>query len=331
MDAGIRLISHHRGWTLFNIQKFIERNQKKILSPSELGEIFGMYKSLRSTFQNPAGNRYCLNSVLGYIIEQTFRSKVDDSGFVLKVVNCLIENDGHIGLLINLSEELTTHRWAQTVLEFFLKHVNRRTALFGGLRLVNVKVYDGLSWVFPLELAIKIRSPFLMYQLLRYGAVWSYQGYSSHLRHKNTFDVQSASSICSRILGLFIHAFLEFNPAMENICNLESRQRDACGKLISCTYLILRDSPQFSTKILLKKKIGTKYMPEYHTVFSIVNLIDTIAVPGLLRNFMCPLRLKHLCKLEVRKNLNYNWQLPAGIYQLNLPKCLENYLDLECD
>ncbi|CAB0009876.1 unnamed protein product [Nesidiocoris tenuis] len=39
--------------------------------------------------------------------------------------------------------------------------------------------------------------------------------------------------------------------------------------------------------------------------------------------------LKHLCRCQIRKSLNANYELPHGIYQLRIPEDLKSYLNLE--
>ncbi|XP_035216554.1 uncharacterized protein LOC118189939 isoform X1 [Stegodyphus dumicola] len=44
-----------------------------------------------------------------------------------------------------------------------------------------------------------------------------------------------------------------------------------------------------------------------------------------------PRTLKHLCRCTIRKSLKDAWKLPVGIFQLRLPKILQDYLNLEFD
>ncbi|XP_045479233.1 uncharacterized protein LOC123684134 isoform X2 [Harmonia axyridis] len=49
------------------------------------------------------------------------------------------------------------------------------------------------------------------------------------------------------------------------------------------------------------------------------------------RSGLIPPELKHFCRCEIRKNLWYNHQLPAGIRELPLPESLKRYLDIMQD
>ncbi|XP_015923329.1 uncharacterized protein [Parasteatoda tepidariorum] len=328
MNAEFQFLGHQRGWILFHIQKFIHSHRRQLLRPCDLSEIYALYSSLRSTYHHPIYNRYSLYWVLGYIIEQTYKSKIEDSDFVLLLLHSLLENDGHIGFLFTLSEDLTSSFQSSTILGYYLEHANRKAVLLGDVRIPCAKVFDDYHWIYPLEFAIQLKSPVILHELLRYGAIWSHESYRSCLRSKNLNPNMYIRDICRDLLRQIVHSFSLHNPELDHLYNLNIHERSSCEKLISCGTLILRDSGLYSSKMFRRKKIGETYLANSQMVSTLLAKLGTVAWPSFSDRFNQPMTLKHTSKLTIRRILNGNWHLPQGIYHLSLPRCLEKYLDL---
>lgn len=330
--------NRHRKTLLLEIRNFIVTHQDTILNKANLEVILSLYRSLKALYKYPANNRCPLNWVLRYILEQAYWSNHDDSDYVAELINYVVENDHHITYFLILSESLQLQDSSRSVIGYYLDHANHKRVNVHGYRLVSSEVYYSQLWQYPIEMAVRMRSPSLVLHLLRYGAVWSHQGtYHSRFRFpRNGLLAPNPSAVmCKNILRLIMFLIVEYNPDMRKLCDLDPETAINCNHLAACGRVLLRELPQM--KLLMVAKVdmeirSTRY-PQSSSLTSTLSLLDYFdeLIPGLRCIFVSPISLKQVCKLVVRKALNDNWLLPQGIYQLQLPRCLERYLDLQCD
>ncbi|XP_015905509.2 uncharacterized protein [Parasteatoda tepidariorum] len=327
MDNEIFELNHMRQNLVSDIEDFISSNQDKTLNSTELQTIFQLYRNLRTTFADPASNLVSLSWILYYIIEESYKSKEENSDFIVQLLQSLIENDGNTFFILNLSASAFPNK---SIFEFMLDHTNKQKSLFRGYRLVCLPSCSNINFFAPVELALYFKSPKLMHCLLRYGALYSYlDGYGEKVRQQWMFRSLPCPStrLCADIISLLINYFQEFNPEMKALLDLDDRSRSDCELLVKCGRLILRDMPLLKTRYLLDKS-GKIYAKR--EIILILRKIETF-ISGIHRSFCNPLTLKHASKLEVRKALNNNWQLPCGIHELQIPTNLKNYIDLQED
>ncbi|XP_011499389.1 PREDICTED: uncharacterized protein LOC105363408 [Ceratosolen solmsi marchali] len=190
-------------------------------------------------------------------------------------------------------------------LVYFLDHAIQARLEFYCLSLSSTRRFidvpmESYGQVVPLHVAVQNASPDILQIMLRYGA-----------------------SIKD---DRFIPAPIEVLLARIN----EYNEEVTCPQqLLICLKLLLRTIPTIIIKI-------PNHLTDSNNIqnISIYKQYPNLALRKLLppeRLGSVPPELKHLCRCRIRQCLSDNWALPHGIKLLQIPKLLQDYLDLLTD
>uniref|UniRef100_A0A6V7LBP5 SOCS box domain-containing protein n=1 Tax=Bracon brevicornis TaxID=1563983 RepID=A0A6V7LBP5_9HYME len=165
-------------------------------------------------------------------------------------------------------------------------------------RFIDVPM-ESYGQVLPLRVAVQHASPDILLIMLRYGA--------------STDSDKLSPSPIEILLGKVIEYDDDIVP--EN--------------LLICLRLVMRTVPVATVRtpshIAMACGIETVTLWEQFP-----NLVEKNLVrPD--RSGYCPAELQHLCRCKIRSCLFDNWALPHGIKKLQIPRTLQQYLDLLYD
>lgn len=159
---------------------------------------------------------------------------------------------------------------------------------------------ESYGQVLPLRVAVQNGSPEILQIMLRYGA--------------STENDKLAPAPIEILLS-------RLNEYDEDV---------KCPQhLLTCLKLLLRSIPTVYVKVPnhVAETCGIQRVSVYEQY---PNLSDKNLLPPE-RSGIRPPELRHLCRCRIRQCLFENWALPHGIRQLQIPKTLQDYLDLLAD
>lgn len=152
----------------------------------------------------------------------------------------------------------------------------------------------------PLRVAVQHGTPDMLLILLRYGATCDSDNYTT-----------------TPIEGI-----------LQKLKDCESKyeKREPNPNLLVCLKLLLRTVPTVyvKTPAHVAEQLGVFKVPLYE---QFPQFVETNIVPPE-RSGVYPAELKHLCRCRIRQILHDNWALPHGVRLLDVPKTLQDYLDL---
>ncbi|XP_003426751.1 uncharacterized protein LOC100678008 [Nasonia vitripennis] len=166
-------------------------------------------------------------------------------------------------------------------------------------RFIDVPM-ESYGQVLPLRVAVQNGSPDILQIMLRYGA--------------STENDKLAPAPIEILLS-------RLNEYDEDV--------NCPQHLLTCLKLLLRTIPSVYIKVPshVAETCGIQRVSVYEQY---PNLTDKNLLPPE-RSGIRPPELRHLCRCRIRQCLFENWALPHGIRQLQIPKTLQDYLDLLAD
>lgn len=236
------------------------------------------------------------------VARRTFEHDIRDGAFVEQILRQLRQVDGHLRFIMPFDHQWFAVRHTRHPTEFFLNHARER-------RIVDIWYKRVVDWNImdehPCEVAIHWRSPRLLLILLQHGAglYWrrgrEWTDYSG-----DPFFEKLVMLVYKKIL-LCLHSG-NISEEQEKKDDLENHPE--IGELMKCARYIARASPQLSN------------IPQ--------SLTSRPPLRDLSIRTSGPATLRHACRLVIRRRLDYNWQLPDGIYTLPLPERVKHFLNL---
>lgn len=166
-------------------------------------------------------------------------------------------------------------------------------------RFIDVPM-ESFGQVLPLRVAVQHGSPDVLLVMLRYGA---------------STEEDNLAPAPIEILLSRLNEFEDDRPFPPD--------------LLACLRIILRTIPNVYVQVPshLVATCGIQHITVYEQY---PNLAARDILPPE-RSGACPPELRHLARCRIRQCLFQNWGLPHGIRKLQLPKSLEDYLDLLTD
>lgn len=194
------------------------------------------------------------------------------------------------------------------------------SAPFTSCRFIDVPLTSYNSTC-PLFMASYMCRPKCIRLLLRYGA-------RININKRNSGDPIAWCPVYIQLNNLNTHAQR----------NEDKRTISYPVDSVECLHLLFRSLPR--VPICLQTETKSKELQEsddenefylnekgYYLIHPRLHS-DNIVNPSF---WLHPASLKHLCRCVIRHTLNKNWKLPKGIYDLDLPVVLKQYIDLEED
>ncbi|KAF8763653.1 hypothetical protein HNY73_021813 [Argiope bruennichi] len=280
------------------------------------------------------------------IIEICYKAEIDDSQLMKQVLDLLYESWSsfgslHFSAILKPSHfQATGQRTASNsnhpdFLAFYLEHARRLKLEYNGVRFIDVSVYSSIRKA-PVFIAADIWcwKPLLRY--LQFGAKFeNVMVDPSVTRH----GVQSALTDTMR--NLIRHLWIRLvQPAsvlsltdpkvIEEYCN--NLNREICD-LCHTLKIILRAIKRFRHDALefVIRDHSDQWVVEVTSDRVINHPIVHLMLPTLSLRYGCPIQLQHGCRWVIRKRLNENFQLPAGINNLPIPNKMKKYINLLID
>lgn len=166
-------------------------------------------------------------------------------------------------------------------------------------RFIDVPM-ESYGQVLPLRVAVQHGEPNILLVMLRYGA---------------STDEDNLAPAPIEILLSRLNEFEDDAPFPKD--------------LLACLKILLRTIPNVYVQVPphLVASCGIQHIPVYEQY---PNLAERDLLPPE-RSGAQPPELRHLARCRIRQCLFQNWALPHGIRRLQLPKSLEDYLDLLTD
>lgn len=355
-------------FSVLEINRCILINTENDLLSNRIRKLIKLYQHWRNKQKEQSLSLFKFSQRILYILAKyMIFSNFNDSSTVVKLLNCIFENDKDFSKIIFWNVLYLKPLTKYEIMKFCLQHSYHQKVLFSGRRLPLTKtMYSQNHNVCLIDSAVLLNEPVVLYQMLRFGAFLSYVispdeeaseatlkvallfaydfifytglGVQSKvdLRHKittlhsNHFPAfQSPWKYLTLILAVQVIQNLNPKTLPNQELKLNPKMLEMYNKSVTCCALLLRDYPQSSLNFCCFLRLDPLLQPEDNKNY--VKKFNDNILEGFKSHFLEPIKLKHGCRFCIRKLLNENWLLPSGIYDLPIPECLKLYLDLQYD